>query len=172
MVEKKFFLQSQNDIQKIGLRAQVVSFLIQEGIKQGNVLNDTEDKKRVIVAISISNQPTNQEVEIDEIEKIKSGLVKHLNHLPQSDSECYGQMPSDISATGLMDLNNPYIVSIVDLQSLSSALMLEQTSKGVGVMLGLKTEMLGLKTEFNSLATKLEPLGLLPEILEKLRKRA
>lgn len=163
MVEKKFFLKSMAELQKIGLRAQIVSFLIQEGIKRGNVVNDLEDKKKVIVAINVSYEPPNQESEINEIERIKIGLAEYLNNLSRSDYECYSQMPTDISASDLMELNNPCNINLINLQTLSSSLMLEQTSKGVGVMLGLKTE-------FKSLATKLEPLGLLPQILEELRK--
>ena len=168
MVDKKFSLESNTELQRIGLRAQIVSFLIQEGIAKGNVLNDPENKKRVIVAISISFNPPNEVTESNEIEKIKTDLVGYLNNLPSVDNESYNQFPSDIIATNLSNLNNPHVINLVDLPTLSSALMLEQTSKGVGAMLSLKKE---LTVVGEILKNELQPLKALPEILEKLRKR-
>ncbi|GEM_PF-2407993 len=181
MVEKKFYLESKGDSQRIGLRAQIVSFLIQQDLKRGNVLNDLSNKKNVIVAVSFESKPPgNAEVETSEIEKIKEELVKYLNSLASSDPECYGQIPQDIVATELKDLSNPHAVGLLDLQTLSSALMLEQTSKGVGAMLSLKIELKPLADLKQVLAIELKPLAdlkqvlaplqTLPEILERLRK--
>ncbi len=180
MVEKKFFLESKTaELQRIGLRAQIVSFLIQEGIGKGNVLNDPENKNKVVVALSISFIPEDPVAEENKIKKIKTELVEYLNGLSSADNVCYNQFPSDISATNLFDLNNPRQISIVDLSALSSALMLEQTSKGVGAMISSKNELTAvgksLKNEFTavgeSLKNELQPLKTLPEILEKLRKK-
>ncbi len=170
VVEKKFFLESQYELHRIGLRAQIVSHLILEGVKKGNVLNDLENKKRVIVAIQITHEPQNPETEVEKIESIKISLVNYLNSLKATDDECYNQYPADISATDLTELNNPYPVDILNLTDISAALMLEQTSKGVGAMLSMKTGFTILATEFRNLAAKLEPLAKLPQILEKLKK--
>ncbi len=163
MVEKNFYLQSQTELQRIGLRAQIVSYLILEGVKKGNVLNDSENKKKVIVAINITYDPQNQKTELEKIESIRTNLVSYLNGLSTADEECYTHFPSDISATDLADLNNPHTVDIINLSDISSAFMLEQTSKGVGAMLGLKKVLVNL-------VTKLEPLAELPEILKKLKQ--
>ncbi len=140
MVEKKFHLESEKEIQRIGFRAQIVSFLMQEGIKSGNVFNEG-NKRRVLVAIRYDANPSNADIEVKEINRIKNELVGYLNSLSETDNECYGQFPKDINATDLFDLSNPHVVNIVDLQTLSSALMLEQTSKGVGAMLSLKAAL-------------------------------
>ncbi len=145
-------------MQRIGLRAQVVSFLIEHGINEGNALNDQTNRRKVLVAVKYEAKPPDSRVEVAEINRLKAELVAHLNGLSELDKECYGQMPRDISATELLDLSNPQIVATVDLQKLSASLMLEQTSKGVEAMLSLS----------HTLKEELSPLKTLPIILEKL----
>lgn len=157
MAEKKFFLESVNDLQRIGLRAQVVSFLIENGIERGNVVNDQTNKKKVVVAIRFDSNPADNETEIREIEKLKEELLLHLNNLSKSDPGCYGQIPSDIRASRLYDMSNPHIVTTVDLQKLSSSLMLEQTSKGVGAIY--------------SLTEAIKPLSKLPGSIDNLTNK-
>lgn len=129
MVAKKFFLKSSKDLQRVGLRAQIVSHLIEQGVEKGNAVNDASDRKRVIVVVCAESEKA--------IEDIKNELVRHLNSLSDIDPDCYGQIPDDITASELRDLNNPNAIAAVDLQKMSASLMLEQTSKGVGAMLSL-----------------------------------
>ncbi|OIO21690.1 hypothetical protein AUJ17_01955 [Candidatus Micrarchaeota archaeon CG1_02_47_40] len=126
MVEKKFYLESSSSpLQEVGMRAQVVSFLIGRGIKEGNALNDSDNINRVIVAISANNE--------QKIKEIRDELVKHLNKLHKN-KFCYSDFPKDIIASDLLGLDNPHPVLVLPLTELSSSLMLEQTSKGVGAM--------------------------------------
>lgn len=167
MVEKKFYLESAEELQRIGLRVHAVSFLIENGIEKGNVLNDSTNNKRVIVAVRFDANPANAATETKEIEKIKEEMVKHLNNLASTDPECYGHIPNNIHASELHDLNNPHAVTTVDLQRLSSALMLEQTGKGVGAMLHLARMNIKLA---ETIQTTFKPLNALPQILDEMRK--
>jgi hypothetical protein len=148
MPEKKFYLESSSPLQEIGMRAQVISFLIAQGIKKGNAINDSANKNRVIVAIEAEDE--------NRIREIKEALVNHLNPLHTNDF-CYPDFPSDISASELYELNNPRNVIILPLSDLANSLMLEQTGKGVGAI--------------KYLASTLESLKNLPAILENLTKR-
>jgi len=152
MTEKKFYLQSSSPLQEIGMRAQVISFLIAEGIKEGNALNDPEDKKKVIVAVPADNE--------ERINQVRSDLISHLNQLYKNDF-CYQNFPRDITASELHELTNPHPVMVLPLNDLANSLMLEQTGKGVGAM----KYPAGAITE---LKFTLEPLKELPEILKKL----
>jgi hypothetical protein len=146
MTEKKFYLESPTKpLQEIGMRAQVISFLIANGIKDGNALNDSANSKRVIVAVRADDEK--------KIKEIKDELVRHLNKLHANDF-CYSEFPHDIQAGELMELTNPQPVVILSLNELANSLMLEQTSKGVGAM--------------RYLANALRPL---PGILEKLTNK-
>ncbi len=145
MAEKKFYLESDSPLQEIGMRAQVISFLIAQGIENGNAINDSENQKRVIVAVRADEET--------QIRDVKDRLVQYLNNLHTNDF-CYKNFPKDIRATELFDLDNPHLVRIISLNTLANCLMLEQTSKGVGAM--------------RYLAKTLEPLQALPEILGKL----
>ncbi len=132
-------------------RAQAVSFLISQGVERGNVLNDPEDKKKVIVAINAESD--------GRIDEIKVELVKFLNKLNEEDPECYSHFPRDISASKLYELANPHAVRILSLSQLSSSLMLEQTSKGVGAMLSLSAvlkPLTSLPAAINALTAKLK----------------
>lgn len=148
MTEKKFHLESNSPLQEIGLRAQVISFLIARGIKEGNAINDDTNQKRVIVAIRADSEAR--------IQEIKEELVNYLNKLNKNDF-CYSHFPSDIRAGDLADLNNPHSVSVLPLNDLANSLMLEQTSKGVGAM--------------KYLADTLKPLRELPGILKDLSNK-
>lgn len=130
MAEKKFYLESTRPLQEIGMRVQIVSFLISQGIDRGNVLNDKENANKVIVAIS-----TDEEKEIIET---RDSLVEHLNNLHKN-KLCYPDFPKDIHASELKELNNPTHVTILNFDKLSNSLMLEQTGKGVGAMKSLGT---------------------------------
>jgi len=158
MVEKKFFLESDSPLQEIGMRAQVISFLMAQGVKEGNAINDT-DKKKVIVAIRAEDE--------NKIKEIKNHLVQHLNKLYENNF-CYQEFPSDIKASELMDLNNPHPVTTMPLTELSNSLMLEQTSKGVGAMKYLAKNMGAMATNTKELSESIKPLHALPEILRKL----
>ncbi len=150
MSEKKFFLESKSELQRIGLRAQVVSFLIAQGILEGNVVNDRRDRRRVIVAVHTG--------ESDEaIEALKEELVGYLNNLKQDDPECYGHFPTDIRASKTTGLDNPHSIRLLPLAQLANSLMLEQTSKGVGAML--------------TLTSVLRPLAALPGAIDGLTAR-
>ena len=133
MAEKKFYLESRHELQRIGMRAQVVSFLISQGIKRGNVVNDLEHKNRVIVALATEKD--------GQIEEIREQLVKYLNGLKGADEDCYRHFPADVRASELTGLDNPHAVILLELNDLASSLMLEQTSKGVGAMLGLPEKL-------------------------------
>ncbi|MFH1199771.1 MAG: hypothetical protein V1708_01760 [Candidatus Micrarchaeota archaeon] len=163
-MEKKFFLESNSDLQRIGVRAQIVSFLIEHGILEGNALNDESSSKKVVVAIKYESKPPAAKTELDEINRLKHELAAHLNALSSHDAECYGQFPTDITASELYDLSNPHAVPLLDLQRLSSSLMLEQTSKGVGAMLSLSNSL-------RQFAMDLTPLKELPAILKKLSQK-
>ncbi|MFH0835625.1 MAG: hypothetical protein V1834_00495 [Candidatus Micrarchaeota archaeon] len=166
MVEKKFYLNSKSGkLQRIGLRAQIVSFLIENGIEKGNALNDPSDRNKVIVAVSFTSNPPKAETEIKEIERIEKALVDHLNSLSALDEQCYHQMPSDITGSELHNLSNPRSITVMDLQKLSASLMLEQTSKGVGAMLFL-TETLKPLTR---LPESIDKLSTLPESINKMQ---
>ncbi len=147
MVEKKFYIESKKPLQEIGMRAQVVSFLMAHAIKDGNVVNDA-DPHKVIIAIRTDTE--------QRIIEIKAELVDYLNRLNKNDF-CYRHFPSDIWASELMELNNPGYMAILPLNELSSSLMLEQTSKGVGAM--------------RYIAETLKPLEELPSILKELSKK-
>ena len=125
MVDKKFYLSAPRSIQEIGMRAQIVSFLISHGITAGNAINDPDNNKQVIVAVRAEND--------NKINEIRDELVAHLNKLSQNDL-CYSEFPKDITATKIMDLSNPHPVVVLELGGLSDGLMLEQTSKGAGAM--------------------------------------
>jgi hypothetical protein len=148
MPEKKFYLESSLPLQEIGLRTQVVSFLIAQGIKEGNAVNDPGNTKKVIIAIRDDNE--------NKIRQVRDDLVKHLNKLSKNDF-CYGNFPNDLRASELMDLNNPHPVAILRLSDLASSLMLEQTSKGVGAMLFL--------------ADSIRPLHELPAVIRQLAEQ-
>jgi len=146
MPEKKFYLESSTKpLQEIGMRAQVISFLIANGIKDGNALNDPTNSRKVIVAVRADDEK--------KIKDIREDLVRHLNKLHDNDF-CYSEFPSDIRASDLMELDNPHSVAIISLNELANSLMLEQTSKGVGAM--------------RYLANTLKPL---PQILERLANK-
>ncbi|MBI3587864.1 hypothetical protein HY995_01550 [Candidatus Micrarchaeota archaeon] len=157
MAEKKFYLESDSELQRIGLRAQVVSFLIAQGIERGNALNDPENKKRVVVAIGADAD--------SRIEEVRDELVKFLNKLHDDDPACYGQFPADIRASQLHELSNPHSIRLLDLNHLANSLMLEQTSKGVGAMLSIPASM------EKAMVRSLEPLHGLPQAIEALAKR-
>ena len=161
--QKKFYLISKHELQRIGLRAQIVSFLMQNGLKNGNVVNDPADLKKVIVAMRYESEPSDAEIEIKVITEIRDQLVNYLNKLQTIDNECYRHFPDDIRASELHELNNPHTVAIMDFNTLSSALMLEQTSKGVGAMLGTKTAI-------EKVANSISPLGSLKELPDILKK--
>jgi len=156
VAEKKFYLESNSEMQEIGLRAQVISFLIAYGITDGNAINDTTNRKKVIVAVRAADEK--------QIKEVKENLVQHLNNLYKSSEFCYKGFPHDIRASDLLELNNPHTVNIIPLNNLANSLMLEQTSKGVGAM-KLMSESL------NHMANNLQPLHSLPEILEKIRAK-
>src|SRR3989338_4042352 len=125
MVELKFTLESHaGELQRISLRVQIVSFLMQNGVEEGNAVNDLENRHKVHVAIRLD--------ETAKIEKIKNELVKYLNKLHDSDPISYGQFPKDITASELKPLNNPQPMVVIPLQKFAPSLMLEQTSKGTG----------------------------------------
>ena len=127
MVELKFTLEShEGELQRISLRVQIVSFLMQQGVEEGNAVND-ENTHKVHVAIRLDDK--------GKIEKIKNELVKYLNKLHDSDPISYGQFPTDITASELKPLNNPTPMTVIQLQKFAPSLMLEQTSKGTGAML-------------------------------------
>lgn len=148
MAEKKFYLESASSLQEIGLRPQIISFLISNGIGEGNAINDMDNQKKVIVAVRLADER--------KIKEVKEQLVKHLNNLHKNDF-CYSNFPQDIQATELMELSNPHTVMILPLNDLANSLMLEQTSKGVGAMLHL--------------SNTLKPLHDLPKILQKLMEK-
>lgn len=156
MPEKKFYLESK--LQEIGMRAQIVSFLIGHGVKEGNAMNDPENEKRVIVAV---REDTEQK-----IEEIRKELVGHLNKLNKNDL-CYGKFPGDITASGLMDLNNPHQVVLLRLSELSDSIMLEQTSKGVGAMRLLAETLKPLEERLKPL----EGLKDLPNAIKELSQK-
>ena len=146
MTEKKFYLESATvPLQEIGMRSQVISFLIAQGIKEGNAVNDSTNQKIVIVAVRAESE--------GKIKEIRDDMVKHLNGLHNNDF-CYKDFPHDITASELHELNNPHALMVIPLTDLASSLMLEQTSKGVGAM--------------RYLAETLKPLEGLPAILQKL----
>lgn len=173
MAQKKFYLESQSGkLQQIGLRAQVVSFIMEHGINSGNVINDSGNKQKVIVAIEYKSEPIDETKEIEVINSVRNELVTYLNHLKDSDPECYNHFPTDIKATELTALNNPTPISISDLNRLSSILMLEQTSKGVGAMISLPDKLAAaisktLKEEFKELK---EIPSALRDLAEKISK--
>lgn len=150
MTEKKLILSSTSDLQRIGLRAQVAAFLIAEGVEAANVVNDVRDICKVIVALRAEDPRINE---------IRAQLVMHLNRLKETDAECYSRFPSDISAGEPESLDNPHPILLLSPTGLSSSLMLEQTSKGVGAMLSL-TDVLKplarLPTAIEALTSKLE----------------
>lgn len=157
MTEKKFYLESPTKpLQEIGMRAQVISFLMANGIKDGNALNDSTNPKRVIVAVRADDEK--------KIKEVKDELVRHLNKLHANDF-CYSEFPRDIQAGELMELNNPQPVVILSLNELANSLMLEQTSKGVGAMKYLGSSV-------KNLADTLKPLQGLPGILERISKKS
>lgn len=160
MAEKKFYLESSQELQRIGLRAQVVSYLIAQGIERGNVQNDLQNKKKVIVAISAKEER--------EIEETRDGLVAYLNKLHDEDFQCYGQFPTDVRATALFALDNPHPIVVLDLNKLANSLMLEQTSKGVGAMLSLPE---ALKAAFSEVVKPLAPLTAIPGAIQKLTEK-
>ena len=140
-MEKKFYIESAtHSMQDIGMRAQIVSFLIASGISRGNAVNDNEDTHKVIVVIATNET---KDTEIKNIENIRDTLVKHLNSLnKKGDTDfCYSKFPTDITASNLMELNNPHPAVVLDLTILSNSLMLEQTSKGAGAMIRLAESM-------------------------------
>ena len=172
MAEKKFYLESQSDLQRIGLRAQVGYFLLADScIDKANVVNDSSDRKRVIVAVSVKFEPSDATKETEKINEIKKDLLEYLNSLSQVDKECYDRIPNDITATELCELNNPHALCLLDMQRLASSLMLEQTGKGVGVMLnlpggikesikgGFEEGFKGLHTDFKDLSEEIAKLS-------------
>lgn len=159
MAEKKFVLESSSDLQRIGLRAQIISFLVANGVREGNALNDPENKRAVIVALRAEDTGI--------IEQIRIGLVKHLNSLHESDSVCYEKFPTDITASELMGLDNPHIIRLLPLSNVSDSLMLEQTSKGVGALLALSSSIIGLNKAIMPLAA----LQSLPAAIERLERK-
>jgi hypothetical protein len=159
VVEKKFYLESGSELQEIGLRAQIISFLMANGITDGNAINDATNQKKVIVAIRASDEA--------QIKEIKKNLVKHLNNLHTSSEFCYKNFPNDISASDLLELNNPHSVIILPLNTLANSLMLEQTSKGVGAM-KLLAERLEPLSDLPAKLKPLDKLSDLPQIMEKL----
>jgi hypothetical protein len=146
--EKKFYLKADAPIQEIGMRAQIVSFLIANGVKEGNVVNDPDDKRKVIVAVRADDEK--------KIEQVKNDLVSHLRKLNKNDL-CYSEFPSELTASELQELNNPHSLPVISLGDLASSLMLEQTSKGVGAM--------------KFLAKTLEPLKELPSAIKELASK-
>ena len=162
MVVKKFYLSSESELQRIGLRAQIISFLMQNAVKEGNAVNDLTDRKKVIVAIKFDLNPPDQAREIARINEICGELVSNLNSLHPSDEVCYHSFPTDIQASELHNLDNPHSIAILSMQELSASLMLEQTSKGVGAMLSLGTAispLAKLSSSIDSLAEKIERLS-------------
>ena len=169
MAEKKFYLESEKPLQEIGMRAQVISFLISRGVIEGNAINDPKSSKKVIVVIRAEDE--------NKIKEIKSELVKYLNKLRKNDF-CYSKFPQDIKASDLLELNNPRHISLINLNILANSLMLEQTSKGVGAMKYLaEANLLMLEQTskgfgaMKDLAETLKPLEKLPEILKELSNK-
>ncbi len=158
MAEKKFYLSSATKpLQEIGMRAQVVSFLMGVGVKRGNALNDSENKNRVIVAIQLENE--------SDIQVVRDELVRHLNKLHE-DKLCFGSFPSDIAASELVDLNNPHAVSVMDFNFVANSLMLEQTSKGAGAMIymakahgGMATDMKGMSGDMKTMSMETKTMA-------------
>ena len=158
-MEKKFYVESAtSSIQDIGLRAQIVSFLIASGISRGNAVNDNENQHKVIVVIATNETKDN---EIKNIENIRDALVMHLNSLNKKGATdfCYSKFPTDITASSLMELTNPHPVVVLDLTTLSNSLMLEQTSKGAGAMIRLAESMGNLAESMGSLAGSMGSLA-------------
>jgi len=156
MAEKKFVLRSSSDLQNIGLRAQIVSFLVANGVKEGNALNDPEDKRQVIVPVRADD--------VKFIAELKEVLVKHINSLQEGDPVCYNHSPNDITASELMELDNPHAVRMMPLSNVSDSLMLEQTSKGVGALFFLGDAI-------TELSKAILPLKSLPAAIERLEKK-
>ncbi len=154
MVEKKFYLSSKKGLQEIGMRAQIVSFLIAHGIKKGNAINDPKDTHKVIVAVSDEKE--------EKIEDIRKELARYLKGLSKND--CYKEFPRDISASRLMELNNPHPISVVGLSELSHSLMLEQTSKGVGAMRSIVD---AIHENSTMMLKELRPLRALPQAIKQ-----
>ncbi|MFH1094891.1 MAG: hypothetical protein V1728_01620 [Candidatus Micrarchaeota archaeon] len=161
-MEKKFYLQSADKpLQEIGLRAQVVSFLMAQGVKEGNVLNDEEDEKKVIVAIRTDDKDDTK------INDLRDMLVKHLNGLNKNDL-CYSNFPNNLIASELHDLNNPHVVGVLNMSDLATSLMLEQTSKGAGAMINTFGKMTTIATAMTAMATAMTTMA---TTMEKLPER-
>ena len=149
-VIKKFYLSPSANakIQDVGLRAFILSNMISFGFSRGNVQN--LDDGRVIIAIESTE---------NKIRQFRDYLDKRLKSESQKD---YSLIPSNILISEIKDNNNPTQLEISELKDLASALMLEQTSRGVGAI----TKGFGsLNKEFQALNMK---LGDLPTILRKL----
>ena len=148
MEEKKFELKSASAcLQNIGMRAQIVSFLMSENVEKGNAINHPSDEHIVIVAIRLDSE--------EKIENIKNELVKHLNKLNASNKMCFPKFPSDIVAGELKNLDNPSPIVVMDFTFYAHSLMLGQTSKGAGAMLTLAGEMGKMAVAMNNLPNRL-----------------
>ena len=122
-VAKKFYLQppAKKQIQDVGLRALIISNMTEAGFKSGNAKNI--DDGRVVVAIGSDS--------LEKIESFRKELCKKLES--ESEKE-YSLVPSGITCSELKELDNPAPIILRPLNELSSSLMLEQTSRGVGAM--------------------------------------
>ncbi len=157
MIEKKFYLRSASPLQDIGMRAQIVSFLMARGVERGNALNDSDDRNKVIVAIRFENESA--------IREMRDELVKHLNML-HMDKLCFGSFPSDIAASELFELNNPHPVSVMDFNVVANSLMLGQTSKGAGAMIymakttgGMSSDMKIMSGDMKTMSTDMKSMS-------------
>lgn len=145
-VIKKMYLSPAKgmEIQDVGLRPFIVSNLINFGFSRGNAQN-LEDG-RVLVAI---------EGKESQIKGFKDYLGKRLE---AESKKPYSLIPPSISISDIRDHDNPNPVEIFDLRDLTSSLLLEETSRGVGA----------ITKGFRGLSSRLERL---PEILEALSKK-
>ena len=150
MIEKKFYLRSAKPLQDIGMRAQIVSFLMARGVERGNALNDSDDKNKVTVAIQFENESS--------IREMRDELVKHLNML-HMDKLCFGSFPSDITASELFELDNPHPVSIMDFNVVANSLMLGQTSKGAGAMIYMAKSTGGMSSDMKIMSGDMKTMS-------------
>ncbi len=165
MTKWRFIIERFGDesVQEVGLRAFIISRLIDYGLEKGDAIND------------ISSESVEVRFEAQD-EKIADEIRLHLEaDIKKEAIGKYSQLPKKFKISHLEKIPNPPVFELPLLQNRANSLMLHQTTKGVGVMTSiaesLQKQAKSIQAQSGSLQTMAESWKNLPKrIAEELSR--
>ena len=149
-------------VQSVGLRAFIVSFMLERGFKYGDVVNSL-DGKRVSIFLECEDRKT------------ASDFRRMLAYEIRNEARSIYSLLTKKSRLSLLEKQNSCNHQLPELSNKAPAMTLSQTSKGVGVMITIHKDLSAqMHKGFGKLDNKLcrmdKKLGKLDAIDNKLDK--